>query len=66
MKYLDVKYRKEIIEKKNVHSVFQNYLLEQYKEDRKLPLKTLFGADPNWYILYTLLDILYHFNMPAM
>lgn len=31
MKYLDLKYRKEIIDKKNVHSVFQNYLLEQYK-----------------------------------
>ena len=31
MKYLDVKYRKEIIDKKNVHTVFQNYLLEQYR-----------------------------------
>lgn len=48
MKYLDMKYRKEIIDKKNVHAVFQNYLLEQYKEDRRLPLKTLFGADPSW------------------
>ena len=47
MKYLDMKYRKEIIDKKNIHAVFQNYLLEQYKEDRRLPLKTLFGADPS-------------------
>lgn len=46
MKYLDSKYRKEIIEKRNIHGVFQNYLLEQYKEDRKIPLKTLFGSDP--------------------
>lgn len=47
MKYLDLKYRREIIDKKNVHAVFQNYLLEQYKQDRKLPLKTLFGNDPS-------------------
>jgi hypothetical protein len=46
MSYLDKKYRKDIIEKKNIHSVFQNYLLEQYREDKKIQLKTLFGADP--------------------
>ena len=46
MSYLDKKYRKDIIQKKNVHLVFQNYLLEQYKEDKKIQLKTLFGADP--------------------
>lgn len=47
MKYLDQKYRKEIIDKKNMHAVFQGYLLDQYRQDRPLPLKTLFGADPN-------------------
>ncbi len=43
MKYLDGKYRKEIIDKRNVHSVFQNYLIEQYREDKKVPVKSLFN-----------------------
>lgn len=48
MKYLDGKYRKEITDKRNIHSVFQNYLIEQYREDRKINLKTLFRADPEF------------------
>lgn len=43
MKYLDSKYRKEITDKRNIHSVFQNYLIEQYREDRKIPVKTFFN-----------------------
>ena len=31
MKYLDNKYRKDIIDKKNIYSVFKNYLLDQYR-----------------------------------
>ena len=48
MKYLDAKYRKEIIDKRNIYSVFQNYLLEQYREDRKVMVKTLFRNDPDF------------------
>ena len=31
MKYLDSKYRKDIVDKKNIHSVYQSYLLDQYR-----------------------------------
>ena len=31
MKYLDAKYRKDIIDKRNNYGVLQNYLLEQYR-----------------------------------
>jgi hypothetical protein len=48
MKYLDSKYRKEIIDKRNIYSVFENYLLEQYREDRKIPVKTLMQKDPDF------------------
>jgi hypothetical protein len=48
MKYLDGKYRKEIIDKRNIYNVFQNYLLEQYREDRKIPVKTLRLNDPDF------------------
>jgi len=53
MKYLDTKYRKEIIDKKNIYGVYQNYLVEQYREDKKINIKTLFGADPNFWITIT-------------
>ena len=48
MKYLDQKYRKEIIDKKNIYGVYQNYLVQQYRQDKKINVKTLFGADPNF------------------
>lgn len=43
MRYLDDKYKKILLEKKYLHSTFQSHMLDQYKENSRIQLKTLHG-----------------------
>lgn len=43
MKYLDGKYKKEVIDKKYLQTIFQRHLTTEYKEKSRIPLKSLFG-----------------------
>ncbi len=43
MRYLDEKYKKMLIEKKFLHTTFQSHILDQYKENSRLQVKSLFG-----------------------
>jgi hypothetical protein len=43
MKYLDRKYKQEIVDKKYLNGVFQNHLTDEYKKNSRIPMKTFIG-----------------------
>lgn len=43
MKYLDMKYKKEIIEKKYLSMTFQHHLTDEYRQKSNIKLKSLLG-----------------------
>jgi hypothetical protein len=43
MKHLDMKYKKEIIEKKYLNATFQHHLTDEYKKKSNIKLKSLLG-----------------------
>ena len=47
MRYLDEKYKKILVEKKYLHATFQSHMLDQYKQNSRIQLKTLHGEPIN-------------------
>lgn len=43
MKYLDNKYKKEIIDKKYLNMTFQHHLTDEYRQRSSIKLKSLLG-----------------------
>lgn len=43
MRHLDEQYRKVLVEKKCLHLTFQSYILDQYREASRIPVRTLLG-----------------------
>lgn len=44
MRYLDGKYKKEVVEKKYLQATFMRHLAAEYKDKSKIQLKSLFGS----------------------
>ena len=45
MRMLDEKYKKVLIDKKFLHSTFQSHIIDQYRENSRIPVKSLFGEE---------------------
>lgn len=43
MKYLDIKYKKQIIDKKYLHNTFQHHLTDEYRMRSNIKLRSLLG-----------------------
>lgn len=44
MRHLDEKYKKILLEKKYLYASFQNHMMDVYRENSRVRVRTLYGA----------------------